>query len=200
MDSGRLAVAVSQLERRVRHCGQLLFVNQVILAADILAARHHAAPDSGQGRQDRTVAVALLQARCRHTRQRLGQAGEIGKQIVEAAVFQVDHDHVLDVGAQLGVERAPGRRLRRSGRCACDTGQRAGAGHHASGRGGLEDAPARGVAWLGGRVRSGILLVHVLLLSLAVKATAKQALSVSFTKGNKQEKTNSSGSSNGCHI
>jgi hypothetical protein len=35
---------------------------------------------------------------------------EIGEQVVEAAVFEIDHHHVLDVGLELVVERAFGCR------------------------------------------------------------------------------------------
>jgi len=74
--------------------------------------------------------------------------GEVGEQIVEAAVLEVDHDHVLDVRLQLGVERGRpgGGALRRSG-CGLRSARQA-AGDPGRG-GGLEDAAAPRAGGLG---------------------------------------------------
>jgi len=135
----RLAGSIKQLERRIRQMLDVVFLDQVILAADVLARRHHAAPDLRQFAQDRPVAVALRRGRRRHRGQRLGQAREVGEQVVEAAVFQVDHDHVLDVRLELGVQRAR-RRLACLGRRGCLGGRQLGA--EADRGSGLEDAAA----------------------------------------------------------
>jgi hypothetical protein len=51
----------------------------------------HTTPHRGQAGQYAGVAVALLIVGGRQRRQRFLQPGEIGKQVVEAAVFGVDH-------------------------------------------------------------------------------------------------------------
>ena len=53
---GARADTVAHL-RRVRQVGDLVLADLVFLAADVLAPRHHAAPDLRQGRQDGAVAV-----------------------------------------------------------------------------------------------------------------------------------------------
>jgi len=67
------------------------------------------------------------------------------------------------VGAQLGVERTLGNRLRRG----CDRIRHTGQGGGADRGGGLEDAPARGIVWLDGRFGSLVSIVHELLLLLS---------------------------------
>jgi hypothetical protein len=97
--------------------------------------------------------------------QRLGQAREIREQVVEAAVLEVDHDHVLDVFLELGVERAlAGLARLRDGRRRFAGGRQR--GRQADRGGGLEDLAARRIGGLAGfrqllvvmRVLHGLLL------------------------------------------
>jgi len=104
----RLALGVLQGIRCVGQALDLVFLDQPVGAAEKLALRHHAAPDLGQLRQHLTVAVALNAWGVRHG---LAHAGEVGEQVVEAAVFQVDHDHMLDVGLELGIQGVAGWRM-----------------------------------------------------------------------------------------
>jgi hypothetical protein len=57
---------IAQLERRVRQVLDVVFLDEVILAADVLARRHHAAPDLRQFRQHAAVAVLLRGGGWRH--------------------------------------------------------------------------------------------------------------------------------------
>ena len=95
------------------------------------------------------VAVLLRGGLGRHADKGWASAGEIREQVVEAAVFQVDHDHVLDVLLELGVERALaglGGFRRGGGGIA---GERQGA-RQTDGGGGLEDLAARRIGGLAG--------------------------------------------------
>ena len=161
-----LAGRVAQFVGSVRQAGNLVFLDQVIDAADILLVRHQAAPDLRQGGQRLAVAVQLPRLFRRDGGQGRAGAGEVGKQVVEAAVFQIDHHHVLDVGLEFRVERTlgdglPGWR---------GVGQRRQAGGQADCGSGLENAPARGIGGLVGRIgwQGGGEVLHTFSLGVSV--------------------------------
>ncbi len=58
--------------------------------------RGQAAPDGGQLRQDRTVAIALRECGVGNILKPV-RAGKETIEIVEAPIFRVDHDDVLDL-------------------------------------------------------------------------------------------------------
>jgi len=161
-----LALRAQQRKGRV---GQVVHVGGglVDLIGDVvglLRRGHHAVPDGRQHRQRRAVAVDLGIVRRRQRGQGLFHAGEVGEEIVEAAVLGKDHDQGLDVLAQLRgqVRRRRGSRIGRRSRSggsvivviiAGAAGERAHGGCAGAQRGDAGKEPATGGAYGRRRVR-----------------------------------------------
>ncbi|MNV89847.1 hypothetical protein D3C71_1841780 [compost metagenome] len=77
-----------------------IFVDFVVNMPDFLSLRHQAFPDRRQRIQQLTIAIALLVLLRLERRQRFFYPGEIGEQVVEAAVFGVNHHHILHIAPQ----------------------------------------------------------------------------------------------------
>jgi hypothetical protein len=90
----------------VGQVGLVLLAAGIVDAFHALVLDHHAVPGRRQFLEQAAVAVALLVIRWLERGERLFQAGEIGEEIVEAAVLGVDHHDGLDVLAQGAVQRA----------------------------------------------------------------------------------------------
>ncbi|MNV56494.1 hypothetical protein D3C71_1487820 [compost metagenome] len=118
-----LALRTLQRERRV---GQVVHVGGGLIhligyVVGLLRRGHHPVPDGRQYRQRRAVAVGLRVVGRRQRGQGLLHAGEVGEEVIEAAVLGKDHHQRLDVLAQL---RGQVRSRRRGGvGCRCGRGR-----------------------------------------------------------------------------
>ena len=104
----------------------------IFAVLDDLFVGDQAVPDLRQRLQHPPIAIALQRLCVRDRRERLLKAGEVGEQIVEAAILSIDHDDRIDVRAQGGIadratsgDRCTPRRGRRRG-----TGGAGDAGSH----------------------------------------------------------------------